>query len=257
MFNDLFTVIDAGDKAGTYSASIARAKEEVQKIGNKIVAIRNDAHDAAQDEIKQAHTTFDESARELIRRFEQVRTSDDAHYREEYEAEHEKLVRAYQSKVETELAKARELVAVKELAAEDPVVEAAVASINPAAYQRGIPSTSQLIDRFRRVAAEVRKASLLPESAGIASHAASVVLSKVTFKKDGLAGGDDVESVLTRVESLLEEGNIDAAAREMNTLQGWAKILSKDWLGDVRKVLEVRQALDVSFPPPPADCAVC
>jgi mitofilin len=140
----------------------------------------------------------------------------------------------------------RELVAVKELASDDPVVEAAIASINPTAYQRGIPSTPQIIDRFRRVANEVRKASLLPEDAGIASHAASVVLSKVMFKKDGLAGGDDVESILTRTETLLEEGNLDAAAREMNTLQGWAKILSKDWLGDVRRVLEVQQALDVS-----------
>lgn len=140
----------------------------------------------------------------------------------------------------------RELVAVKELASDDPVVTAAIASINPTAYQRGIPSTSRIIDRFRRVAGEVRKVSLLPEDAGIASHAASFVLSKIMFKKDGLAGEGDVESILTRTENLLEEGNLDAAAREMNTLQGWAKILSKDWLADVRRVLEVRQALEVS-----------
>lgn len=141
----------------------------------------------------------------------------------------------------------RELVAVKELAADDQVVEAAIASINPTAYQRGIPSTSQLIERFRRVAGEVRKASLLPEDAGIASHAASFALSKVMFKKDAVADGDDVESVLVRTETLLEQGRIDAAAREMNSLQGWAKILSKDWMGDVRRVLEVNQALEVSI----------
>lgn len=140
----------------------------------------------------------------------------------------------------------RELVAVKELAADDPVVSAAIASINPTAYQRGIPSSAQIVDRFRRVANEVRKASLLPENAGIASHAASLVLSKVMFKKEGVATGNDVESILTRTENLLEEGNLDAAAREMNSLQGWAKILSKDWLADVRRVLEVRQALEVS-----------
>lgn len=340
VFNDLITVVSADDKAGDYSAPIASVKEELSKIGEKIAAIRSEALNAAQEEIRNAHSTFDESARELIRRFEEVRATDAAQYREEYEAEREKLVRAYQEKVSTELKRAeelaeqrlrnelveqaieldrkyihsvqdlvekeregrlsklneleadvselekllaawqdvintnlktqqlqvavdavrtvledsdlprpfiRELVAVKELATEDAVVEAAVASINPAAYQRGIPSTAQLIDRFRRVATEVRKASLLPENAGIASHAASVVLSKVMFKKDGLAPGDHVEGVLTRTESLLEEGNLDAAAREMNTLQGWAKILSKDWLGDVRKVLEVKQALEVSL----------
>ena len=141
----------------------------------------------------------------------------------------------------------KELAALKELASEDPVVNSAIASIDPSAYRVGVPTPPQLIDRFRRVAGEVRKASLLPEDAGIASHATSFLLSKVMFKKHGRAVGDDVESILTRTETLLEEGNLDEAAREMNTLQGWAKTLSKDWLGEVRKVLEVRQALDVSF----------
>lgn len=140
----------------------------------------------------------------------------------------------------------RELAALKEIAADDPVVNAAVASINPTAYQKGIPSSAQLIDRFRRVATEVRKASLLPEDAGVASHASSYILSKLMFKKKGLATGNDVESILTRTETFLEEGDLDNAAREMNGLQGWAKTLSRDWLGEVRKVLEVQQALDVS-----------
>ncbi|KAL7620232.1 GTP-binding protein of the rab/ypt [Parahypoxylon ruwenzoriense] len=139
----------------------------------------------------------------------------------------------------------RELVALKEIATEDPVVNAAIGSINPSAYQRGIATSSQLIDRFRRVASEVRKASLLPDDAGVASHASSWVLSKVLFKKQGLAVGDDVESILTRTQIFLEEGNLDAAAREMNGLQGWAKTLSRDWLAEVRKVLEVQQALEV------------
>jgi mitofilin len=139
-----------------------------------------------------------------------------------------------------------ELAALKEVAADDAVVNAAIASIHPSAYQRGIPTSAQLIDRFRRVAAEVRKAALLPENAGVASHVASLVLSKVMFKKSGLPVGDDVESILTRTEVLLEEGNLDQAAREMNVLTGWSKTLSKDWLGECRKVLEVQQALDVS-----------
>ena len=140
----------------------------------------------------------------------------------------------------------KELAALKEIASDDPVVNAAIASINPVAYQRGVPSSSQLIDRFRRVATEVRKASLLPEDAGVASHASSYVLSKLLFKKKGLATGNDVESILTRTETFLEEGDLDGAAREMNGLQGWAKTLSRDWLGEVRRVLEVQQALDVS-----------
>lgn len=142
-----------------------------------------------------------------------------------------------------------ELVALKESSNNNGVVNAAIASINPVAYQRGVPTAAQLIDRFRRVAGEVRKAALLPEDAGIASHAASFVLSKVMFKKQGLAAGDDVESILTRTETLLEEGDLDEAAREMNGLTGWARVLSKDWLSDCRRVLEVKQAIEVSLWP--------
>ncbi|KAF1951744.1 hypothetical protein CC80DRAFT_495894, partial [Byssothecium circinans] len=138
-----------------------------------------------------------------------------------------------------------ELAALKEIAADDAVVSAAIASINPAAYQRGIPNSAQLIDRFRRVAQEVRKAALLPEDAGVASHLASFAMSKVLFKKSGLAVGQDVEAVLARTEAFLEEGDLDGATREMNGLQGWAKVLSKDWLSECRRVLEVKQALDV------------
>ncbi|KAL2155236.1 hypothetical protein VTH82DRAFT_3912 [Thermothelomyces myriococcoides] len=139
----------------------------------------------------------------------------------------------------------KELIALKEIAGQDPVIDAAIGSIHPSAYQRGVPTSAELIDRFRRVAAEVRKAALLPEDAGVASHASSYVLSKVLFKKQGLATGDDVESILTRTQTFLEEGDLDNAAREMNGLTGWSKTLSRDWLAEVRKVLEVRQALDV------------
>jgi len=154
-----------------------------------------------------------------------------------------------------------ELVALKEVSKEDDVVNAAVASINPVAYQRGIPSPASLIDRFRRVATEVRKASLLPEDAGIASHAASAVLSRFMFQKKsdrGLPEGEDVEAIIARAEMLLEEGDLDAAAREMNGLRGWAGVLSRDWVGECRRVLEVRQAVEVSSGMSAhVRCAVC
>lgn len=339
IFNDIITVISADEGAATkYAAPVSRVRTELESIGAKIISLRTDAQKEAKEEVEKAHALFDESARKLMRQIEEVRSAEAAQFREEFEAEREKLSRAYQDKIQTELVRAqelaeqrlknelveqaielnrkflndvkelvererggrlskiseltanvnqlekltsewseviesnlktqqlqvaidsvrtvlesatvpkpfvRELVAVKELAADDPVVAAAIASINPTAYQRGIPPASQIIERFRRVAGEVRKASLLPEDAGIASHAASFVLSKVMFKRDRASDSDDVESVLVRTENLLEEGNLDAAAREMNTLQGWAKILSKDWLSDVRRVLEVKQALEV------------
>ncbi|KAI2359705.1 MICOS complex subunit mic60 [Ophidiomyces ophidiicola] len=336
--NSLIAVINADESSSRFTTILSKSKEDFQKLGDHILAIKQDAQKLAQEEIDSARAEMEVKANELIRRIDEVRSDDAAQFREEYETERERLAAAYQDKIKTELQRVNdvaeqrlrnelveqaielnrkflndirvlveneregplsrlselttgveelenltaewntvvdtnlrtqqlqvavdavrsalessevprpfinELVAVKELASEDPIVDAAISSINAAAYQRGIPSSAQVVDRFRRLATEVRKASLLPENAGIASHAASYMMSKVMFPKQGSDDGDDVESVLTRTEALLEAGRFDEAAREMNSLQGWSKILSKDWLADVRRVLEVKQALEI------------
>jgi len=338
ILNDVIAVVNADKASNKYATTMTKAKEDVTKLAKDIALLRESEAKATEEKIRASEVQFDNGAKELVRRIEQEMKEQEMHWREEYEAEREKLSKSYQDKlkaeaevaqkiaeqrlrntlleqdiklkgdfatavqerVETErsgrlskigeLSKAvseledltsqwnevvdtnlrtqhlvvavdavksaiesadrptpflHELAALKELANEDAVVDAAVASINPIAYQLGLPTSAQLIDRFRRVANEVRKAALLPEDAGVASHATSLLLSKMMFKKNGLAVGDDVESVLTRTETLLEEGNLDDAAREMNSLQGWAKVLSRDWLTECRKVLEVKQALEV------------
>ncbi|KAF1829035.1 hypothetical protein BDW02DRAFT_510928, partial [Decorospora gaudefroyi] len=337
--NDIITVINADNAHdGKYNSALDKAKGELAKVVSDINTMKESLQKSAEDKIKTAHAEFDEAAKELVQRIDHQMQAQEAHFKEEYENERERLSQSYKERLQSELQAAQkvyeqklknqlleqsinmqksftasvrerveaerdgrlgklnelsssvhelekltgdwnevvdanlktqhlvvaveavksaletqlvpkpfvtELAALKEIAADDPVVSAAIASINPAAYQRGIPSSALLIDRFRRVASEVRKAALLPEDAGVASHIASLAMSKVLFKKSGLAVGGDVEAVLARTEILLEEGDLDAAAREMNGLQGWAKVLSKDWLSECRRVLEVRQALDV------------
>lgn len=340
MLNDIITVVNADNADDRYSSTIGKAKNELNKIGSKIRALKTQAEEEAASQVASRVNEFDSAANELVSRVEKALIAQESAWREEFEAEIKRLHETYNSRIQTEMEReklvneqkltnklleqavqlkrefqseikksveaerqgrlgrldqlsgaikeleqlttgwndvvdmnlktqqlhvaveavrasledtehprpfVRELVALRSIASDDDVVNAAIASINPTAYQRGISNPSQLIDRFRRVASEVRKASLLPEDAGVASHASSWVLSKVMFKKQGLAAGDDVESILTRTQTYLEEGDLDSAAREMNGLQGWAKTLSKDWLGEVRKVLEVQQALDVSY----------
>ncbi|KAH7406241.1 formation of crista junctions protein 1 [Phaeosphaeria sp. MPI-PUGE-AT-0046c] len=337
--NDIITVINA-DAAhdGKYNSALDKAKSELGRVVSDINLMKSSLQKESEDKVKAAHAEFEAAAKELVQRLDHQMQDQEAHWKEEYENERERLSQTYKDRLRSELEAAHkvyeqktknelleqsihlqksftatvrdrveaerdgrlgklnelsssvhelekltaewnsvvdanlktqhlvvaveavksaletqatpkpfvtELAALKEIAADDPVVSAAIASINPAAYQRGIPSPALLIDRFRRVASEVRKAALLPEDAGVASHIASLAMSKVLFKKSGLAVGQDVEAVLARTEVLLEEGDLDAAAREMNGLQGWAKVLSKDWLGECRRVLEVRQALDV------------
>lgn len=338
IINDIITVVNDDNASHKYSSTIHKAKSELAGVGNRIMSLKQAEKQAAEEKIRSTQSEFDNAAKEIVRRLEEEMRSEQGRWREEFEAEREKISQSYQERLKTETQRAqevsnqlrrnelleqaitmkkqflsevtdrveterngrlsklselsfsvtelekltadwnsvidanlktqhltvaveavrsslenadrprpfiRELAALKEIASDDPVVNAAIASINPTAYQRGVPTSAQLIDRFRRVAAEVRKASLLPEDAGVASHAASFVLSKFMFRKRGMTVGDDVESVLTRTETLLEEGNLDEAAREMNTLDGWAKTLSWDWLSECRRVLEVRQAMDV------------
>ncbi|KAF7867172.1 hypothetical protein EAF04_005256 [Stromatinia cepivora] len=338
IMNDIIAVVNADNANARFTSTMDKAKAELNRVGAKILGMKEAALKEADEKIKSSDAEFDRAAMQLMQNFKNQQAEQKAQFRAEYEAERKRIHENYEQKLKSELDRAnevneqtlrnnlteqalelkrafladvknrveeeregrlgklseltntvndlekltgdfntvvdqnlktqhlhvaveavranleksqiprpftRELAALKEIASDDPVVNAAIASINPVAYQKGVPSSAALIDRFRRVASEVRKASLLPEEAGVASHASSYVLSKLLFKKKGLATGDDVESILTRTETFLEEGDLDGAAREMNGLKGWAKTLSKDWLSEVRKVLEVQQALDV------------
>ena len=344
VLNNIITAVNASPDASKYRTALTTAKEEVNNIVSNISTLKDQYSHEAEGKIKNAHSEFEEAAKELVTRVEREMQDQEVKWREEFEAEREKLSESYQQKLVSEMDAAKkvadqrnenallereivlkqkfmddvkasveseregrlakldelsssvselenltgqwnsvveatlqtqhlqvaleavraklkesefpspflnELVALKEVSADSEVVNAAVASIPPIAYQRGIPSTAHLIDRFRRVASEVRKASLLPEDAGVASHAASAVLSRLMFAKKadrGLPEGEDVEATLARTEVLLEEGDVDAAAREMNALRGWAGVLSRDWVQECRRVLETRQAVDVSCP---------
>ncbi|BFZ63114.1 MICOS complex subunit mic60 [Saitoella coloradoensis] len=156
-------------------------------------------------------------------------------------------VQAVKAAVETPRPRsfARELAALKEVAGNDEVVKAAISAIDPATYERGHASIAQLADRFQLVAGEVRKVSLLPENAGVAGHAASWLVSKFMLRKTGMPVGNDVESILARAETYLEEGSLEQAAREINQLKGWPKRLVSDWLEQARRHLEVKQAVEV------------
>lgn len=139
----------------------------------------------------------------------------------------------------------KELAAVKEIGGSDELLRATIESIDRTSYEAGVPTLGQLADRFRSVAEEVRKTSLLPEGAGVAGHATSWLLSKVMFRKRGMVPGSDVEAVLARTEAHLEANDLDSATREMNSLTGWAHIISADWLRMARRYLELQQSVDL------------
>ncbi|EPQ32378.1 uncharacterized protein PFL1_00574 [Pseudozyma flocculosa PF-1] len=134
-------------------------------------------------------------------------------------------------------------------ARDDAVISAALEVLDASgAADTGVESFVTLRQWFTdKVGPKIRGVSLVPapETAGLLSHIASATLSPLLFHKKGLVEGDDVPSVLARVEYHLDRKDLDSAARQLNQLKGWPKTLAADWLSAARKRLEVQQALDV------------
>ncbi|KAF9041975.1 hypothetical protein BDZ89DRAFT_1156306 [Hymenopellis radicata] len=134
------------------------------------------------------------------------------------------------------------------VAREDPVTAAALDTLESSEVADvGVEPFADLASWFTTsVAPKVSTVALVPDQdAGLLSHLASHLLSSFRFKRHGLVPGSDVLSVLARAEYYLNEKDLDSATRELNQLNGTARILLSDWLDAARRRLEVQQALEV------------
>lgn len=132
------------------------------------------------------------------------------------------------------------------LAQQSEIVKSALEVLDsPASADEGVESLASLTSWYvQRVKPRLQQVALLPEQAGLLSHLTSAVLSPLLFTKAGNPQGEDVPSILARAEyALLQRKDLDAAAREINSLKGWAKVLAQDWLNESRRRLEVEQGV--------------
>jgi len=127
----------------------------------------------------------------------------------------------------------------------DPLVKAVFDSVSPSVKKYGVLSHPQLAARFSLIEPEIRRASLVPPDAGIAGHLGSLAASQLLAKKEGLPSGDDVESVIARTQTYLQQGDVLRAVAQVNSLQGWPKRIAGDWLDEGRKRSEVEFLVSV------------
>lgn len=128
----------------------------------------------------------------------------------------------------------------------ESTVDTVLATIPESVKTSGVETFPTLSSWFTdRLVPKIRKASLLPPSGGFMSYVSSSLLSGLLFQKVGFVQGEDVISTLSRAEWYLTHRDLESAAREVNQLTGWPKILARDWLEAARRHLEVRQALQV------------
>lgn len=151
---------------------------------------------------------------------------------------------------------ARELAALSNVAKRSPTsaspdaentIDVVLATIPDSVQAHGVESFPTLAGWFTdRLVPKIRKAALFPQNGGFMAYLSSSALSNLLFSKVGFVQGDDVISTLSRAEWYLTHKDLESAAREVNQLDGWPKILARDWLQAARRHLEVRQALQVA-----------
>lgn len=115
--------------------------------------------------------------------------------------------------------------------------------INSISTEKRILNINELRDGFNASKHAIRVAQFMPtHGGGPISYLLACGMSKLMFSKEGTTG-EDVESVLARVEKLLGRGDVDGAARHLNQLQSVGQIrdVVGDWMGDARRYLEVKQ----------------
>lgn len=130
----------------------------------------------------------------------------------------------------------------------DTILQVAIQKLESIKPDEGVETFSSLYSWFsQKVRPAVQRVALVPDQAGILSHLLSATIAPLLFQKNGFpTEGEDVASVLARTQFHLERRDLDSAARQLNVLKGWPKVLAEDWLSAARKRLEVEQHLNVA-----------
>lgn len=114
---------------------------------------------------------------------------------------------------------------------DDPLVVYALKSLPEQASKQGVYTLQQLLDRFQVVKEEVRKSSLSPvEAPKIVGQIVGTVLAKMTVEPSGYVNGESIEAVMARASFFFEKGDIENGLRELDTIEGSARVLLQDWI---------------------------
>ena len=126
---------------------------------------------------------------------------------------------------------------------QDAAADPAIAQLRPLAAS-GVASRAVLAAQFDAAAsAIVRAGAAASEDTGWAGRAYGFVMSLVMIRPTGEREGLDAPSRVARAQLRLEEGDLDAAIRELSQLEGPAAQAAESWLTDARARLTAEQAL--------------
>ncbi|GFQ81163.1 MICOS complex subunit Mic60 [Trichonephila clavata] len=151
----------------------------------------------------------------------------------------------------------KDVAAVKIAADEDSeFINAVLAGIPVEAVNRGVYNNEVLKQRFQNVKKVCRKVSLIDENNDslyqyLLSYLQSyLILDAVSIPKEELEGKIAVDpsewntfDILSRVSYCLNINDLEQALRYANQLKGEPRIVAKDWMNEVKLLLETQQAV--------------
>lgn len=104
----------------------------------------------------------------------------------------------------------------------------------------GVPTLAMLRADFPPLARQVARAAMTPQSVGAWDRVWAWLGKAISFRRTGEADGPGAGAILARAEARLAEGNLAAAAAEMNGLEEAPRALAADWIA----AAEARVAID-------------
>lgn len=123
----------------------------------------------------------------------------------------------------------KDLETVRQLAGDDPELQEAITKIAPLA-ETGIMSRESLSREFKGLAGDIVMAKLNGEEVSWQDKAKTRFQNLIKIEKDGLAEGQDTQAIVSRAQTYMDEGDIQAAIAELQKLEGGSAEVAQPWI---------------------------
>ena len=100
---------------------------------------------------------------------------------------------------------------------------------------------------FNHIEADISRAQFIPAQAGLFSFLFGTLLSYLVITPSWKSASTLTSAILSRAKYHLDHGEVDSAARELNSLKGWSRVVVDDWLRLARIHCKVVNAVDVCW----------
>lgn len=138
-----------------------------------------------------------------------------------------------------------DLALLDKFAGDDPELAMAIEQLAPRAEQ-GVLSVDGLKDSFKGLAGDIVVASLSGEEISVQEKAKARLTDIIKVEKDGeLISGTDTQATVARAQKLLDQGDVEGAIKELESLDGEAAEAAKPWVEEAEYTIMAQQLQDM------------